>query len=211
MNINDVFEVLEQLGITGVIKNNKIYFLDLESKEFMKIYENDITSIPVEKFKANTFYSIYSPSKDKMARIHLRSLKADGKVDEERIILSHVDYFDGQDDYSIDLTQIPNPSVKIEYKHKNNDQIDYSKELNVYGDNAIIFTDEKKVAKGILYNYSSYDKKKENKEKDMITIREELDTDKVEGIFLKYYSQYHKPLSDTLEDFRIKTRVYKKD
>ena len=209
----EIFDVLEQLGITSIVKDNKIYFLDLESESFMKIYEEKKGYIPVDKFKADTFYSIYSPVRDKMVRIYLKNPRVKGVKDESKVILSNVDYFEGAHDYNIDLDQFPTARLKVEYRYKENDVIKDNKEFAIESDGYAFFTETKKNNGDTLieYAFAGFDKFRDNKAKDIAIIKEAIEDDKMVKLFLNYYGKYHKSLNETVAALNIVEKVLKKN
>ena len=198
MDNNDIFTTLEQLGITCIVRNDNIYFLELEDEAFMRIYQGQ-RSLPLESFKANTFYNIYSQKNNKMIRIYLKNPRNNGVINKDELILSHVDFFDGPNDYSIDLEQGLNPKMKLQYRYKENDEIVDNKELIIETNGNLLFTEEQK---GKEYTFASYDVDKDNNESYISTIMEELNTNKMVSIFLEYYGKYQKGLLDTVNNFK---------
>ena len=170
----------------------------------MKIYEKQSWHLPVEDFKANTFYTIYSSKNSKMVRIHLNNPRYEGKKDEGVIIPSHIDYFNDGDDYSIDLEQGPTPSLKIQYWRKENGENVDHKELTINAKYGIVFTEEIKGVEG--YTFASYDKGKENIEEDISTIEKQLDSDKVISTMIEYYGKYHNGLLETVKEVKGKSK-----
>ena len=120
MNREDIFKLLEQLGVRSEINGNTVRFYDMDTNNPMTIYETKQQMVFLDDFKPSKFFTIYAPSK--MVRIELGRLRTDQGVDENGILPHRIQYDNGFEDHVLDFTFSPrSKNIKLQSFYKKED------------------------------------------------------------------------------------------
>ncbi len=82
MNMKDIFNVFEQLGVKSVVNGNEVTFYDEESGLQMELWEDKKKNLSLDNLKLGRYYTLVLQSPSKMLRFQLKNPRINGKVDE---------------------------------------------------------------------------------------------------------------------------------
>lgn len=195
MNMNDIFEVFEQLGVKSVVANNKVRFYDIASGLEMEIWEDKTKELSLDNLIMGKYYTLLS---DKMLRFELGYPRIAGKAEKDRtkVILKRTCYDDGHNFYVVDF--VPGEDFAFEVK------TDYlgGNKIQVRSDNHIWFDIGNKFG---LYD-NGYNEGYGLSEKEM---REVLASNKYVNIFAEYYGKTYPELLETIQNAKAKGATLK--
>lgn len=195
MNMNDIFEVFEQLGVKSVVANNKVRFYDIASGLEMGFWEDKTKELSLDNLIMGKYYALFS---DKVLRFQLDYPRIVGKAEKDRtkVILERTCYDDGHDFYIVDF--VPERGIVFEF----NTEFSRGNKIIVKSDNYIWFDIGKK--HGAFDN--GYDERSDLSEKEM---REVLASNKYVNIFAEYYGKTYPGLLETIQNAKAKGATLK--
>ncbi len=186
MNLNDIFNIFEQLGVKCVVDNNKATFYDVESGLQMEIWEDKTKELSLDNLQMGRYYTLALQSPIKMLRFQLTNPRIAGKKDKSQVILERTYYGSGEDFHIIDLIPGRNVAFEVKTHYPGGDVI------HVEGDNYIHFD--------INNKFGDYDNGYEEgwdlSETEMI---DTLNSSKEIQIFSEYYGRIYPELLETLQ------------
>ena len=137
MDIYDVFEVLEQLGVACDVNGSKVNFFDKENGLEMEIWEDKTKELLIDDLEMYRYYTLYSPKK--MVRFQLKHPRIYGELDEKQIVLERTCFSDGHENHVVDLDSGINKAFKIQSYYEDDGIVTGRSEIIVDGSNRIYF------------------------------------------------------------------------
>ena len=190
MDIYDVFEVLEQLGVACDVNGSKVNFFDKENGLEMEIWEDKTKELLIDDLEMYRYYTLYSPKK--MVRFQLKHPRIYGELDEKQIVLERTCFSDGHENHVVDLDSGINKAFKIQSYYEDDGIVTGRSEIIVDGSNRIYFD---LFGKNGLYN-DFFDEEYGLSPSEM---REELESNRFIQIFAEYYGKLYPEILDTVE------------
>jgi hypothetical protein len=202
MNINEIFEVLEKLGIDAVVCDGRVVqFKDHETGKRMSILENRMMEVPLNIFKAYRFFTIFNEKR--MIRLRFDTAKRDGKLVPETLLLSKVHYDDGEREFITDFSSLPYARLNIDYFYKIEGEYLSRDKMSFDETGRAVFDVDNKVS---FYDNQFGDTNGMSPEE----IAEELDSQNFVSIFSEYYGKLYPRLSGVINNIKEEGHKYKK-
>ena len=206
MNINDVFELLKQIGIAAKIDSNgNITFYDLENECIMEAMctKNPLPLVPTDEIDSLTsiseidtdkFITLRSPKK--MFRFVLGRPLVDKSVDRQSLIIENAQYVvvTGEktfDEHDISFSSSPRSKILKINSHRGDGT---HSEITIQNDECMTFSN----SDGYGEFYKGFDSESELQSSQMIQMYDSIE---LIPVLARYYGKLYSELTKTIDSF----------